>query len=92
MATQRINFAEWLPDQPSISGALVDVNNVVPLVQGYSPFPNAVDYSNAASENLNNVYAGKFSTVTQLFAGGATKLFKFNTATKNLSDVSKVGG
>jgi hypothetical protein len=70
MATQRINFAEWLPDQPSISGALVDVNNVVPLVQGYSSFPNAADYSNAASENLNNVYAGKFSNITQLFAGG----------------------
>ena len=92
MATQRINFAEWLPDQPSVSGALVDVNNVVPLVQGYSPFPSAVDYSNAASENLNNVYAGKFSNVTQLFAGGATKLFKFTSGTLNLSDVSKAGG
>ena len=92
MATQRINFAEWLPDQPSVSGALVDVNNVVPLVQGYSPFPSAVDYSNAASENLNNVYAGKFSNITQLFAGGATKLFKFTSGTLNLSDVSKSGG
>jgi hypothetical protein len=92
MATQRINFAEWLPDQPSISGALVDVNNVVPLVQGYSPFPSAADYSNAASENLNNVYAGKFSNITQLFAGGATKLFKFTSGTNNLANVSKAGG
>jgi hypothetical protein len=91
MATNRINLTEWLPDQPSTIGALVDINNTVPLPIGYSPFPTAVDYSNAASENLNNVYAGKFSTVTQLFAGGATKLFKFDPGTLNLANVSKTG-
>ena len=64
MATARINFTEWLPDQPSTVGALIDVNNTVPLSIGYSPFPSAVNYSNSASENLNNVYAGKFSTTT----------------------------
>ena len=92
MATNRINFTEWLPDQPSTIGALIDVNNTVPLAIGYSPFPSAVDYSNAASEDLNNVYAGKFSTTTQLFAGGASKLFKFDPGTLDLDDVSKTGG
>ena len=92
MATARINFTEWLPDQPSTVGALIDVNNTVPLSIGYSPFPSAVNYSNSASENLNNVYAGKFSTTTQLFAGGTSKLFKFDPGTLNLNDVSKSGG
>jgi len=92
MTTQRINFEEWLPDQPSISGGLVTANNTVPLLQGYGVFPSSSDYSNNASENLNNVYAGKFSTIIQLFAGGATKLFKYNSGTQNLDDVSKAGG
>ena len=92
MATNRINLTEWLPDQPSTVGALIDVNNTVPLTIGYSPFPSAVNYSNSASENLNNVTAAKFELDTVLFAGGTTKLFKFNPATTGLDDVSKTGG
>ena len=92
MATQRLNFAEWTPDQPTVAGTLLDVNNAVPLLTGYGLFPQAVDYSNNAGEDLNNVYAGKFSNITELFAGGASKLFKYNSGTQNLTDVSKVGG
>jgi len=92
MATQRIQFTEWLPDQPTTTGALLEANNVYPLTIGYGPFPLSADYSTAASENLNNVTAAKFELETQLFAGGATKLFKFNSATAGLSDVSKSGG
>lgn len=92
MATIRIPFNEWLPDQPAVAQSMQDASNVVPIASGYAPFPLAVDYSNAASENLLNVGTGKFSSITELFAGGATKLFKFNPATLNLDDVSKVGG
>lgn len=92
MPTQRIAFTEWLPDQPTTTGALLEANNVYPLTIGYGPFPLSADYSTAASENLNNVVAAKFDLQTQLFAGGATKLFKFNASTGGLSDVSKVGG
>ena len=59
MATQRLQFTEWLPDQPSMAGSLNDAKNVYPLSLGYAPFPNAVDYSDAASENLNNIFVGK---------------------------------
>lgn len=92
MSTIRIPFNEWLPDQPSVAQSMQDATNVVPIASGYGPFPLAVDYSNAASENLLNVGTGKFSEITQLFAGSATKLYKFNSATLNLDDVSKVGG
>ena len=92
MATQRIAFTEWLPDQPTTANALLEANNVYPLTIGYGPFPLSADYSTAASEDLNNVTAAKFNLETQLFAGGATKLFKFNSATAGLTNVSKVGG
>lgn len=92
MTTTRIELKDWLPDQPSTTGALLEANNVVPLAVGYGPFSQAADYSNDADANLNNVYAGKFSTNTQLFAGGNQKLYKYNTATQDLDDVSISGG
>lgn len=92
MATQRVAFTEWLPDQPSTTGALLEANNVYPLTVGYAPFPASSDLSSAASEALNNVTAAKYQLATELFAGGATKLFKYNGTTLALSDVSKSGG
>ena len=92
MATIRLNFAEWLPDQTSVTPSLQDINNAVPAANGYVPFPLAVDYSNAASGTLLGLGTGRFSASTILFAGDATKLYKFDSATLNLNDVSKSGG
>jgi hypothetical protein len=91
MATQRITFTEWTPDQPSIVENLAYAYNVVPAGVGYNPFPTAVDYSAAASEDLNNVFAGRFSSTTNVFAGGATKLFKFDSSDLSMDNVSKSG-
>lgn len=91
MATQRITFTEWTPDQPSIVENLAYTYNVVPAGVGYNPFPTAVDYSNSASENLNSVIAGRFSATTNVFAGGATKLFKFDSSDLSMDNVSKSG-
>jgi hypothetical protein len=91
MATT-INFGEWVPDQPGVSGNLTEAKNVYPIATGYAPFPLAVDYSAAASETLNNVVAGKSGATTQIFAGGTTKLFKFDQSDLSLDDVSKAGG
>jgi hypothetical protein len=92
MATQRITFTEWTPDQPSIVENLSSAKNVVPAAVGYIPFPTSVDYSNAASEDLNNVFAGRFSATTNVFAGGATKLFRLDGSNLNMNNVSKSGG
>jgi hypothetical protein len=92
MATQRLPLPEWLPDQPATANGLIDATNVIPLAIGYGPFPSSSDLSNSASENLNNATAAKFDTLTELFAGGSTKLFKFNGSTLALNDVSKTGG
>lgn len=91
MATQRITFTEWTPDQPSIVENLSVAKNVVPAAIGFIPLPLAEDYSASASENLNNVFAGKFSSTTNVFAGGATKLFKLDGSTLALNNVSKAG-
>lgn len=92
MATQRIALGEWLPDQPSVVGTIQDAFNVIPIANGYAPFPLSVNYSNAASDTLTNVFAGRFNAITQLFAGSSSKLYKFNAGTLNLDDVSKTGG
>jgi len=89
MATQRITFTEWTPDQPSIVENLSIANNVIPAAVGFIPIPTAVNYSASASENLNNVFAGRFSSTTTIFAGGTSKLFRFDSSDLSLDDVSK---
>jgi len=91
MATQRIAFTEWTPDLAGVAENLSVAQNVVATALGYNPFPTAVNYSAAASESLNNVFAGKFSATTNVFAGGATKLFKLDSADLSMDNVSKSG-
>jgi hypothetical protein len=89
MANQRITFGEWLPDQPSVTGALMKADNVYSRAIGYGGIPLAVDYSASASESLNNVVAGKNPDgSTTLFAGSSTNLYKLDSADGSLDDVS----
>ena len=89
MATSRLTFGEWLPDQPGVIGALTQAKNVFPKAVGYGAFPQAVDISNDASEDLNSIFAARDSSGnTRVFAGGFTKLFLFDSSTTNLDDVS----
>jgi hypothetical protein len=92
MSIQRLQFKDWLPDQPANSGSLNDAKNVYPTGVGYAPFPSAADFSNAASENLNSVFVAKWGDEVEVFAGSDTKIFKMNNTTLNLEDVSKTGG
>jgi hypothetical protein len=92
MPTQRITFKEWLPDQPSILDSVSEANNVTPLAIGYGPFKSAVNYSSAATENLNNCFAAKVNADVSIFAGGATKLFKVSATDLTMEDASKAGG
>jgi hypothetical protein len=92
MAISRITFGEWTPDQPGITNGLRRAENVYSKLVGYGALPTVVNYSASASENLNNVVAGKTTVgATLVFAGGSTKLFKLNSATLALDNVSKSG-
>ena len=76
MATTRVTFGEWMPDQSGISGSLTDAKNVVSQAIGYGPFPTPVSLSSAASENLTSLYAAKAPDGnTVLFAAGASKIY-----------------
>lgn len=92
MATTRIEFGEWMPDQPGISGALMEAKNVVSQAIGYGPLPTAATFSQQASENLTTLIAAKTpGGVTKLFAAGRTKIFDIS-GTGAISDASKTGG
>jgi hypothetical protein len=92
MAISRVSFGEWTPDQPGITNGLQKAENVFPQAIGYGPIQSAVDYSASASENLNNLVAGKtVNGATLVFAGGATKLFKLDATDLSLDNVSKAG-
>lgn len=89
MATQKINFSEWLPDQPGVAGALTNAKNVYPKAVGYGPFPEEEAYANPASQELNNIASFKdTSGSTKIVAGGSTLLFLLNSSTLNLDDIS----
>jgi len=89
---QRINFGEWMPDQPGLAGALTDAKNVISQAIGYGPFPSAVSFSSQADENLTTLIAGKTPlNSTKLFASGLTKIYEVS-GTGALTDVSKSGG
>jgi len=89
MATTRVTFGEWLPDQPGVIGALTTAKNCYPRAVGYGPFPQEADYSAAADLNLNNVVAARdTSGNTKVFAGGDTKLYTLDSGDLSLDDVS----
>lgn len=90
----RIDFGEWLPDQPGLTGVVKEALNVVPQAVGYGPLRTPVDYSQAAAETLTNVVAGRNPATgnTEVFAGSETKLYKLDSSDLSLDDVSKTGG
>jgi hypothetical protein len=90
MGISRISFGEWTPDQPGTTNGLQRAENVFPKAVGYGPIQSAVNYSGSASENLNNVVAGKtVNGATLVFASGSTKLFKLDATDLSLDNVSK---
>ena len=90
MAISRITFGEWTPDQPGLTNGLQRAENVFSKAVGYGAINAAEEYSLAASENLNNVVAGKTAAgATTVFAGGSTKLFKLDTSDLSLDSVVK---
>lgn len=92
MATTRLTFGEWTPDRPGVAGNMTDALNVYPVASGYASFPGKVTFGNAASETLTSVFGGRASGTSQLFAASATKIYKFDPATLNFTDVSQSGG
>ena len=91
MAITRVTFGEWLPDQPGVIGALTTAKNCFPKAVGYGPFPQEVDYSDAAPQNLTAAAAAKdTNSITSIYAAGTTRLFKLDTNDFSWDDISAV--
>lgn len=89
MASTRVTFGEWLPDQPGVIGALTTAKNCYPRAVGYGPFPQEEDYSDAGAQNLTNTVAARDTNGdTRIFASGTTRLYRLNSSTFALDDVS----
>jgi hypothetical protein len=91
MATTKLTFGEWLPDQPGVTGAITDAKNCYPVANGYAPFRSEADYSDAAAQNLLITFGGKFGGEVALFAAGATQVYKFDSSDASLDAVTTTG-
>ena len=91
MATTKILFGEWLPDQPSVTGAVTDAKNCYAVTNGYAPFKSEADYSDASSDDLLITFAGKFSGVSTLFAASTTQIYKFDSNDASLDAITTTG-
>jgi hypothetical protein len=91
MAKQKIIFGEWLPDQPSVTGAVTDAINCYPVTNGYAPLRKEADYSSDAAQDLLVTFAGKYAGATTLFAAGATQVYKFDSNDTTLDALTTSG-
>lgn len=91
MATTRINFGEWTPDQPGISGGVTDAKNCYPVLNGYAPIRDVADYSANAGQALLLAFAGKYAGTNTLFAAGATQVYKFDSSDTTLDPLTTTG-
>lgn len=84
----KITFGEWLPDQPGVTGAVMEAVNCYPVTNGYAPLRDAADYSDAAGETLLVAFAGKYAGASALFAASATSIYKFDSTDASLDAVN----
>ena len=91
MATTKILFGEWLPDQPGVAGNVTDAKNCYPVANGYAPFKSEANYSNDAAEALSITFAGKFAGVSSLFAASTTQIYKFDNNDASLDPLTTTG-
>ena len=91
MATTKILFGEWLPDQPGVAGSVTDAVNCYPVTNGYAPFSSEYELSNNAAATLLVSFAGKFAGLTTLFGASATNLYKYNPADRDLDALTTTG-
>jgi hypothetical protein len=91
MATTVINFGEWLPDQPGVTGSLTQAENCIPVANGYEPLHSEANFSSAAADTLLTTFAGKFAGVSTLFAVSSQKIYKYNGTTIALDPINTTG-
>ena len=87
-------FAKWLPDVFDDNAAVAgDAYGVLPGVNSYRPWPLPVIFSEALnSQCLGATMVYDAAGALQIFAGTATKLYKYAGPTVAWTDVTRVAG
>jgi hypothetical protein len=88
---QKILLGEWLPDQPGVTGAVTDAKNCYPVSNGYAPVKSESDYSAAAATDLIIAFAGKFDSVSTVFAASSSQIYKFDSSDTSLDAATTTG-
>lgn len=91
MATTRIIFGEWTPDQPGITGTVTEAVNCYAVANGYAPVRDIADYSGNAGTSLLLAFAGKYANATTLFAASPTQIYKFDSSDASLDPLTTTG-
>ena len=88
-----IEFGEWLPDQSDLGNSgVLEAKNVLPSIRGYKPINGLSALSDVATAYIRGMYATrKQDNTVQLFAGDATKLYKYASSDSDLDSVSTSG-
>ena len=92
--TPIIKFPQYAPDlgEPGVSFSGV-IENVAPRVDGYGPWPDMVEFTQALPAACRGYFYGRNADSSiSVFAGTATKLYELNNTTFAWIDVSAGGG
>jgi hypothetical protein len=89
-----IVFPPFEPDRTIYApGSSVNVVNCIPVQDGWGPLPDLTVISSAlASQCLGAVYARTSGGAYRIFAGTATKLYEYNSATLGWTDITRLVG
>lgn len=85
-----LSFANYAPDRSPFDPSVTDtLENVLPIQGGYGPFPSFTALSQPLPERPQGSYLAYVNNGNYLlFAGTATKLFRFDGSTLGWVDVS----
>jgi len=88
-----IRFGEFLPDQSDFNNSgVTSANNVIPSLDGYSPFNDLASISDAADGDIVGMFAASNDDGTDtIYVADRAKLYKYVPSTKALTNVSKSG-
>jgi hypothetical protein len=94
LAGQQIAWAEFAPDMSDYSPQYSDAhNNVEPRADGYGPLPKLATFGTALPARCLGAFNFRRANgATDLFAGTATKLYRYNVATASWDDVTRSSG
>jgi hypothetical protein len=94
LAGQQIAWAEFAPDMSDYSPQYSDAhNNVEPRADGYGPLPKLATVGTALPARCLGAFNFRRANgATDLFAGTATKLYKYNVGTASWDDVTRTSG